>query len=139
MDGREEGVWSGYGGHSPRGLDARIRRAIQRLQSYLNNEVPKLDELEVPILPYDDFHQDKGFVRQLPTNGRLLRRLQPSIQPSGVRARKGSIFMQMLIGNPDFLCFLQEIYRLLYTPIICRILPIMWQFTVGPIRSKLIM
>ncbi|MFX4089233.1 beta-N-acetylhexosaminidase [Streptococcus suis] len=43
------------------GLDARIRRAIQRLQSYLNNEVPKLDELEVPILPYDDFHQDKGF------------------------------------------------------------------------------
>ncbi|MBS8069932.1 beta-N-acetylhexosaminidase, partial [Streptococcus suis] len=34
------------------GLDARIRRAIQRLQAYLNNEVPKLDELEVPILPY---------------------------------------------------------------------------------------
>ncbi len=62
MDGREEGVWSGYGGHSPRGLDARIRRAIQRLQAYLNNEVPKLDELEVPILPYDDFHQDKGFI-----------------------------------------------------------------------------
>ncbi|MBS8040866.1 beta-N-acetylhexosaminidase, partial [Streptococcus suis] len=29
------------------GLDARIRRAIQRLQAYLNNEVPKLDELEV--------------------------------------------------------------------------------------------
>ncbi len=44
------------------GLDARIRRAIQRLQAYLNNEVPKLDELEVPILPYDDFHQDKGFI-----------------------------------------------------------------------------
>ncbi len=43
------------------GLDARIRRAIQRLQAYLNNEVPKLDELEVPILPYDDFYQDKVF------------------------------------------------------------------------------
>nr|WP_238142960.1 hypothetical protein [Streptococcus suis] len=44
------------------GLDARIRRAIQRLQAYLNNEVLKLDELEVPILPYDDFYQDKGFI-----------------------------------------------------------------------------
>ncbi len=87
------------------GLDARIRRAIQRLQAYLNNEVPKLDELEVPILLTMTSIRTRDLLRQLPTNGRLLRRLQPSIQPSDVRARKGSIFMQMLIGNPDFLCF----------------------------------
>lgn len=38
------------------GLEGRIKRAHQRISAYLNGQIAQLEELEVELLPYNDFY-----------------------------------------------------------------------------------
>ncbi|MBF0780690.1 MULTISPECIES: beta-N-acetylhexosaminidase [unclassified Granulicatella] len=44
------------------GLQARIERAIERIELYIAGKLIQIDELEVAILPYNDFYKDRGYV-----------------------------------------------------------------------------
>ena len=43
------------------GLLQRIKRAESRIENYLAGEISRIDELEVDILPFNDFYGDKDF------------------------------------------------------------------------------
>ena len=43
------------------GLLQRIKRAESRIEDYLAGSISRIDELEVEILPFNDFYGDKDF------------------------------------------------------------------------------
>ena len=43
------------------GLLQRIKRAESRIEAYLAGQIDRIDELEVEILPFNDFYADKDF------------------------------------------------------------------------------
>ena len=43
------------------GLLQRIKRAESRIEAYLSGQLDRIDELEVEILPFNDFYADKDF------------------------------------------------------------------------------
>ena len=43
------------------GLLQRIKRAESRIENYLAGDISRIDELEVDILPFNDFYADKDF------------------------------------------------------------------------------
>ena len=43
------------------GLLQRIKRAESRIENYLAGEISRIDELEVEILPFNDFYRDQDF------------------------------------------------------------------------------
>lgn len=43
------------------GLLQRIKRAESRIEAYLVGQLDRIDELEVEILPFNDFYVDKDF------------------------------------------------------------------------------
>ena len=43
------------------GLLQRIKRAESRIEAYLAGQIDRIEELEVDILPFNDFYGDKDF------------------------------------------------------------------------------
>ena len=43
------------------GLLQRIKRAESRIEDYLASSITRIDELEVEILPFNDFYGDQDF------------------------------------------------------------------------------
>ena len=43
------------------GLLQRIKRAESRMEDYLSGSITRIDELEVEILPFNDFYGDQDF------------------------------------------------------------------------------
>ena len=58
---RKQGLWLGYSGHPYGWPIATNQRAESRIENYLAGEISRIDELEVDILPFNDFYGDKDF------------------------------------------------------------------------------
>ena len=43
------------------GLLQRIKRAESRIEAYLSGQIDRIEELDVEILPFNDFYGDKDF------------------------------------------------------------------------------
>ena len=43
------------------GLLQRIKRAESRIEAYLSEQIDRIEELEVEILPFNDFYGDQDF------------------------------------------------------------------------------
>lgn len=54
------------------GLRARIERAIERISDFIDGRINRIEELEVAILPYDDFYQKDGIVATTANQWHLL-------------------------------------------------------------------
>ena len=62
MAERKQGLWFGYSGY-PYGEDSCNVSSEQknRIENYLAGDISRIDELEVDILPFNDFYADKNF------------------------------------------------------------------------------
>ena len=77
---RKQGLWFGYRRYPDGWTLATDQASRSRIEDYLAGSITCIDELEVEILPFNDFYGDQDSQPQQLINGTPLRQLRPFIQ-----------------------------------------------------------